>query len=888
MALSYVVLCLGRMSTRSDRDFGDEVEAHIRLEADRLIADGMAPEEAEACARRTFGNVGMVRERFYESRRWLWWDQLYQDVRYGLRWFLKAPAFTAAVALTIALGVGANTAIFSLMDAVLLRSLPVGDPKKLVFIEVSGTAGNSGAPPYPCFTRLRNETDSFSGIAGFSSDELRIEIDGKPEQVMGQVASGNYFELLRVRPALGRLMDAEDEKLNPPVAVISDRYWRRRFAGDAAAIGTTISFHGQTFTIAGVTPPEFWGLEPGRPIDITIPISTERQLTADSGAWWFSAIARLKPGRTEKPALAESDGVFQSFMKDSRQPADMIRQYFNHLELRPAAHGSDSLRRQFSKPLYALMSIAGLVLLMATVNIANLLLARGIARSREFAIRLATGAGRLRLVRQLVTETLLLFVLGAAPSVLLASWGAGVIQAQFAQGRRAITLETELNWRVLGFTLAITMAAGVAAALFPAWRAFRTDADQAIRDGHARTGESRGSTLLTRGLVAVQVAISLVLLVGAVTFVRTLRNLRHVDPGFHNEQVLTMSVELPEGYERTGKPVEFWSHALEAVRGIGGVGSAGFAVFTPLSGRDRGRFVKVRGYQPADSRDSLIHVDQVSEGYFETLGIRLLRGRLLDERDASETPHVAVISEFTARKYFGNRDPIGEALDFSEKGSHDGVYRIVGVVADTKHMDLREPPKPFAYVGFRQTKERESRLTLAVASARSNGEMALVQPIREAIRKIEPGVLISEVITVRRQLDSTLLTERLLSGLASAFGGLALMLASIGLYGVLSYRVGQQRRSIGIRMALGAPASRVALGVVRQSAMMVGVGLACGIPFAFLAARAAESMLWGLTPGDPWIYVAGVAMLCGAGLASTYWPARRAAGVDPAEALRQQ
>src|SRR5258708_26408364 len=265
-------LRLGRVSTRRDDDFRDEIESHVRLEADRLIADGMPPAEAEAAARRTFGNAGMVRETFYESQRWLWWDQLRQDLRYGLRWFRKAPAFTAAVALTIALGVGANTAIFSLMDAVLLRQLPVQNPKELVFLEVSGSAGASGSPPYPCFTRLRKETDSFAGIAAVSSDELRLEIDGKPEQVMGQVASGNYFEVLGVRPALGRLMDTEDEKLNPPVVVISDRYWRRRFASDPAAIGKTISFHGQAFTIAGVTPPDFWGLEPGRPIDVTIPI----------------------------------------------------------------------------------------------------------------------------------------------------------------------------------------------------------------------------------------------------------------------------------------------------------------------------------------------------------------------------------------------------------------------------------------------------------------------------------------------------------------------------------------------------------------------------------------------------------------------------------------
>jgi predicted permease len=456
----------------------------------------------------------------------------------------------------------------------------------------------------------------------------------------------------------------------------------------------------------------------------------------------------------------------------------------------------------------------------------------------------------------------------------------------FAQGRRAITLEANLNWRVLAFSIMVTLIAGLLSGLFPAWRVFRTDPEEVIKEGQARTSESRGSATLTRTLVAFQLALSLVLLVGAVTFVRTLTNLRNVDRGFQNEQVLTMSIELPEGYVQAGKSAASWSHVLEDVRGIPGVRSAGLSTFTPLSGRDRQALVRVRGYEPASVEDRVIHVNQVSEGYFETLGIPLLLGRLLTGQDAEAALKIALINEAAARKYFGERDPIGQSLEFGRRGTADGVYRIAGVVRDTKHLSLREAAPPFAFIPIRQPREAERRVTLAVASTAPNGQMAFVETIRSRIARIDPGLLISEVITIRRQLDSTLLTERLLSGLSSAFGVLALILASIGLYGVLSYRIGQQRQSIGIRMALGASPSSVAFSVLRQSGLVVVAGLVCGLPFAFLAARMADSMLWGVKSNDPTIYIVGVSLLCLIGFASAYLPARRASAIEPAEALR--
>jgi predicted permease len=870
---------------RSDRDFAAEVEAHISLEADRLMEQGMAPEEAQAAARREFGNVTAVREQFYESRRWLWWEELRRDLRYGLRSLRRSPAFTLAAALTIALGVGANTAVFSLMDAVLLRLLPVDKPEELVFLDTVGNSGSSAAPPYPCFLRLRAEVNSFDEIAAFTGDELRIEIDGTAEQVMGQAASGNYFALLGVKAALGRLMTPDDEKLDPAICVISDRYWRRRFGADPAVIGKTISFRKQKFTIAGVTPPGFWGLEPGRPVDLTLPIGMERSLLADAGAWWFSAVARLKDGASGRQASAEANAVFQSFMAD-RQTAGLRKEYFDRLELRAAAHGLDGLRRRFSKPLYVLMGIAGLVLLMAAANIANLLLARGMARQREFAIRLATGAGRLRLIRQLLTETLLLFTIGAVPGVMLGRWGAGLMQAMFAEGRRALTVDAGLNWRVFAFTMAIALAAGLLAGLFPAWRAFRRGAEQSMREGHSRTGDSRNAALLARALVAVQVSLSLVLLTAAMTFVRTLWNLRSVDAGFREKEVLTMSVELPDDYLAAGKASAVWDRILEAVRSIPGLRSAGLAVVTPLSGRDRGAHVRIPGYEPPAAKDSLIHWNQVSEAYFETLGIPLLQGRYLSARDVEGTQPVALINEAAARKYFEDRDPIGQRLEFAHQGKTTRAYRIVGVVGDTKHMDLRVPAPPFVYLPLRQPRDAERRLTLVAAPSMTNGPMALLQPIRRTLAAVDSQIFVSEVMPIRRQLDSTLLTERLLSGLSAGFGALALVLAAVGLFGVLSYRIGRQRHAIGIRLALGASRSSVVFGVLRQSGVVVAAGLLLGLPLAILAARAADSLLWGIHSSDPGIYAAAVAVLGVIAFASTWLPARRASAIEPAEALR--
>ena len=871
---------------RRDEDFAAEIEAHLRLEADRLRAEGIPAPEAESAARRAFGNTTRAQERFYESARSMWLDELRQDLRYGIRVLWKSRPFAVAAALTIALGVGANTAVFSLMDAVLLRSLPVEKPRELIFLEMAGTAGPSGAPPYPCFVRLREEAKSLTGLAAFASDEFRIEIGGVPEQVMVQAASGNYFEVLGVKPLFGRVLTRQDEHLDPPVAVISERYWRKRFGADPAVLGRSISNGQRSFVIVGVTPGEFFGLQPGRPVDITVPIGVQDRLASDPTAIWLQGIiGRLKPDATAAQARAEADVVFRSFMTTSRYPADLIAQHFHHMEAAEAGRGMDELRRRFSQPLAALMGIAGLVLLLAVANIANLLLSRGISRGREFAIRLATGAGRGRIVRQLLTETTLLFCLGAIPGVLLANWGVGWIDSMFREGRRAIEVEAGLNSRVLIFSLCLTLAAGLISGLLPAWRAFRSDPQEAIKEGHERTGESRGVSWLSQGLVAFQVGLSLVLLVGALLFTSTLASLRNLNAGFRVEHVLTMSLQSQEGTADMPKSIALWSRVLEIVRRIPTVRSAAISTFTPLSGRDRGAVVRIRGYQPQSTGDATVHTNQVSEGYFELLGISLVRGRLLTERDAEGAAKVVLINESAAHKFFGDRDPIGEPLVFTRKGD-DVPYRIVGVVRNTKHMNLREQAPRFAYIPMRQSRDADQRITLMLTSGNPDREMDLLPPVRKALSGIASDILISDVITVQKQLDTTLLTERLLSGLSATFGILAMFLAAVGLYGLLSYRVGRQRHSIGIRMALGASPFSVAMGVLRHSGLVIAIGVIAGLPFAFMAARMAGSMLWGVNAEQLSIYGVCVSLLLIVGMLSAYLPARRAAKVEPVEALR--
>jgi predicted permease len=796
------------------------------------------------------------------------------DLRYALRMIRNSPGFATVVVVTLAIGIGANTALVSLLHTVLLRELPVTAPQELVFIRTVRDGALGGAPPYPYFERIREQGSSFSGMAAFAADELRIEVDGSAEQVFGQVVSGNYFQVLGVTPAEGRLMTTGDERLDPPVAVIGFGYWQRRFGGAPGAIGRTLSFGNRTFTIVGVTPPRFQGLEPGRQVDVTLPITTS-PLIRHAQVQWFQSVARLRSGVGTRQAATEADASFQS-LRAERSRSDARASRFEHIELTPASRGMDRLRARFSSPLSVMTMVTGIVLLIACANLGGLLMVRGAIRRREFALRLATGASSARLLRQVLTETLVLFVCGAAAGLFVAYVAIEGLTGFFATGRRPILLDAQYDWRLIVYALGVTLATGVLTSLWPAVRALRIEPRTAMKEDQARLAGWHRSKA-RQVLVSAQVALSLALLVAAALFARTMVNLRAVDLGFTASGVLTMSVDPGTRDGETGARAPMWTQWLERVRALPGVRSVSLSVLTPLSGRNTGVMMSVPGLNVRGD----VRLNHVSEDYFQTFGIAVLAGRSFTRQDATGSPKVVVLNETAARAAFPGRSPLGERVELAGAG----LYQVVGVVRDYKHLNVREAAQPFAFVPLAQPVNPISRLTLSVSSATASPMMA--RAVADEIRASHPNTLVSDVIAVDAQIDETLVSERLLAILATGFAVLVLALAAIGLYGIVSYAAAARTTESGLRLALGAPRSRVAAGVVAEAMLPVASGIAIGLPLSLMIARAAERLLFGVTPSDAMSYVFGAATMLIVAAAAAWFPARRACALDPAITLRR-
>lgn len=873
LRLKVRALVRGGARDRADRD---EMQAHLDHLTQEYLDRGCTPRQARDRAQRDFGAIAQFQEASRDARGLRWLTDAGQDVRIAARMLRRTPGFTVAAILTLALGLGANTAIFSLVDAVLLRSLPVIRPQELVFI----TDDRDGGPSYPYIERLRTGASSFVEIAGVAADELRIEVDGTLEQVYGQIASGNYFSVLGIVPAAGRLLTPGDETLDPAVAVIGYGYWQRRFGGSPAAIGKTVRFDERQFTIVGVTPPAFSGMNPGRQIDLTLPITQAAGLVADSGArGWFDAVARVRPSVTIAQATAEADAVFQAFRTDMRQTA-AERARPARIVLTPASHGDDGLRVRFGGTLVALTAIAALVLVIACANIGNLLLARGVARARDLAVRVAIGAGGGRLLRQALTETLLLFLFGMAAGLVVASVAIETLTGFFAIGRNPIVLDVSFDWRRAAYAGAIAVGAGLLTGLWPALRAARADPQTAMKEGQPRLAGSRRVAATGRLLVTAQIALSLVLLVTAMIFARTMWNLRRVDLGFTGTQVLTMSLDVAAPPEDAAtERRRMWKDVVDAVRRVPGVGAASLSVLTPLSGRNTSAVVAVAGDQPRDEAARSVRLNHISEDYFRTFGIDLVAGRAFTPRDIEGAPAVAVINEAAAREYFAGRSPIGETIMIGARG-----HQIVGVIRDHKHQSVRQPVPRFAFVPLWQPLEAVRRITLSLSSDQPPATLA--PTVVQVVRGVHPGTLVSDVIDVQEQIDASLTGERLLSTLATAFAVLALGLAAIGLYGVLSYAVAIRRSEFGVRITLGARPGRVARDVVRGVMAHVAVGMSLGLLIALATSRAVEAMLFGVTPGDPVVFALASVMLGVVAAIAAWVPARRAARTDPLRALR--
>ncbi|MCU1259615.1 MAG: hypothetical protein JWO80_2500 [Bryobacterales bacterium] len=875
-----------------ESDMDAELRFHIDIYIEDLVRLGIDRGEAERRAGIEFGALEATKDECRQAWGLRRIDELRADLRLTLRTLGKNPGFAAVAILSLALGIGANTAIFGLVDAAMLRILPVSDPGGLVFVQNAGAQGVNGGPPYPCFELLRDKAKSFEGVAAFSASNMELVIDRGRELAQGVWVSGNFYQLLGVKPLIGRTLSGSDDQTpgkggpDGAVAVISHAYWQRRFGGDTAVVGRTIRMFEHTVTIVGVMPPEFMSLEPGRPIDIAAPMMLSNPvMLRERGSWWLEVVARLKPGVRAEQARAESDAMFQAYMMDVTISPAIRKLAFDRIELAPAARGMDRLRRQFSKPLTALMILVCLVLLAASANVANLMLARAAARQREFAVRLAIGAGRGRLIRQTLTEALVLVGAGSALGIALAHEGETALAAFFAEGGNKIILDLSLNGRMLLFTLSVSVATGLAFGLLPALRAARVDPAAGLQLGSRSVAGSRPTLRLGRALVIMQVALSTVLLAGAGLFIRSLRQLESVDLGFTRQGILTMEV-TPER-ELYGKPewLRLQREILDRVGRMPGVRSASWSTMSPLGGRDRGVIVDVATFVPRTETDKDIHLVSVSPEYFETFGVPLLAGRAFTARDDRTAPKAAILNGTAAHFYFGDANPVGKKVRFARVPG-DPVYEVVGVIKDVKHESLREPPPRFIYLPIPQSIDRINRLALAV---RSSGDgMELAAPVRKEVQSARSTLLITNVSTMEKQVRLSLMRERLVSTLSMTFGALALVLAGIGLYGILAYAVTRRTNEIGIRMALGATKGGVVRSVLGEALALAGSGIAIGVPAALALGRVAKALLYGVQPFDVPAFGWTVLLLLVFAALAGIVPARRASRLDPMSSLRSE
>ena len=836
-------------------------------------------------------------------------DDLRADIAYGVRWLWRSPGFATAAILSLALGIGANAAIFNLLNAVLLRDLPVRDPGELLVVTTRDAGREADRNfSYRTFQTFQRGTRTLSDLVASAPTRMNVDPGNADGQAMppaaGQMISGNYFAALGVPAAIGRtIVPADDDQAAPsPVAVLSYGYWQRQFGGDPAAVGRTIRLNGYPFTIVGVSAPEFFGTHVGEAIDISVPIALQPQVNPDFGAslisgigaddYWLELMGRLRGSTPAAAAQAELDGVFQQILPDILRNAGPKAALIGHphVQVEPGSKGLSELRRRFSRPLSVLMAVVCLVLLIACANVANLLLARAASRQREIAVRVSLGAGRARLVRQLLTESVLLALAGGAVGLLMVVWSTQSLTALLV-GPNTPGLATQPDLGVLGFTFGVSLATGFLFGLVPALRVSRVDPFAALKDRTFALRASAGKHLrLTSILVAAQVAISVVLLVGAGLFVRTLMNLRDLDLGFDQDHVLTLRLE-PRGSNQK-RPNEarlrqLYEGLVDRVRALPGVRGVSLAGSTPLGNESA---LMIRDIEvPGDTRRSgenlQMRMLQIYPGYFSTLGIPLVAGRDFGPADNDgNAPQVAVVNETMARRLFVTPEAaIGRQFGFPVNRQ---VFRIVGVVGDTRDRAVREEAAPLAYATYAQTPTGRGQMTLLV---RATGDPhALAATVRRLARDIDPAMPLTEPTTLGDRAAAATRQERLVALLSSLFGALALMLATIGLYGVLAYAVARRQAEFGVRIALGASPAGLTRLILGENLGLVVVGLTIGLALAAAAARGVSHMLYGLAPFDPIAFLAGSSILVLVAALAAYVPARQASRVDPIVALRHE
>jgi macrolide transport system ATP-binding/permease protein len=908
------------MRRRKEDELREELQFHLDEEAEERQAEGLTDAEARFAARRDLGNLTLVQEETRAVWTWTWLEQLAQDCRYGVRTMAANKTFSLLAILSLALGIGANTAILSFMDSLLLRSLPVSDPASLAVLNWRAQIGRgrdsvihrgggniwregstrmSGIFPYPAFEHLRaNSAAVFSTVFAYDpTGKVNVLVNGQAELRSGEFVSGDYFRGLAISPSAGRLIIPDDDRVGAPaVVVLSHAYSQRCFGDVARAPGQSILINNIPFAVAGVAPPDFFGVDPAAAPDFYVPLRTNLLLRLPGGAndpkdylepnyYWLEMMARLRPGVTLSQAQAALGPVFHQWVDATAN--DRERGQLPALLIREGAAGLDTLRRQYSKPLYVLLALVALILAIACANIANLLLTRATARRREMAVRLSIGAGRLRLIRQLLTESVLLASIGGAVGVLVAMWGIRFLTFLLANGSEDFTLRPGLNWPVLGAASALALLTGVLFGLAPALQATRVDVIPALKDARAGQPVSRrwfariGSS---QALVVTQIALSLLMLVAAGLFVRTLSNLQSIELGFNREDLLLFTMNARQAGHEDPEITSFYGELQQRFAAIPGVRSAS-AMHHQMIGQGTWSGDAAPVGKPPKPGFST-HILMTGPGFFSTMQIPVRMGREFDERDRTGSVPVAVVSEAYVKWYFPDQNPLGQRITISRRAPlNDRVVEIVGVAANARHGTLKGAFPEIVYLPFNQGSYNPlEEMTFALRS--SGDPLRHVSTVREIVRQADPRVPVTDVKTQAAQIDQALNQEIIFARLCTAFAVLALLIACVGLYGTMAYTVERRTSEIGIRMALGAQRGAVVWMVLREVFVLAAVGLAVGVPTALVTSRLVASFLYEVKPNSPATLVFAVAILLSAVLLAGYAPARKASRIDPLTAVR--
>jgi predicted permease len=860
----------------ADLELDEELRYHLERQIELNVASGMSHEEARNAALRSFGGMERAREQCRDKRGVKVFEDLLQDMRYGLRSLRKNPGFAAVAVLTLALGVGANSTIFSFVNGVMLRPLPYREPGRLVLLDETAPKRGitSMGVSFPNFVDWREQNRVFEDVASYTEGSYTLVGGGEPAQVRGARVTSGLFEVLGVAPVLGRTVRPEEDRPdNDTVVILGHGLWRSRFGGDPGVVGQSISINNRPHTVIGVMPPDFKFPEVA---DLWLPLALdERRWTRNDHG--LGALARLKTGVTLEQAQAEMASVARSIEEQNPVTNDGLSVSVTGLR--------EGLVGGYRRGLLILLGVVGFVLLIACVNVANLLLARSSARQKEISIRAALGAGRWRIMRQLITESLLLGAAGGALGLVLAVWGMELLLAAVPV-EFPFWMKFGLDGRVLAFTACVSLLTGIVFGAAPALQASKVDLNEALKDGGRSASAGAGRHRLRALLVVAEVALSLVLLVGAGLMIRSFMRLQHVNPGLNPENVLTMTVPLPRAkYREPARQAAFFQRLLERVRALPGVEAAGAASNLPLSGSLWGRSLTVEGRPVLSVGDApVINYCVVTPEYFRSMGIPMLTGRDVSDGDTNDSPKVTVIDERLAREYWPDESPLGKRVRYGPPESNEPWFTIIGVVGEVRHQRLDLQTRKTVYVPYQQVADPRMTLTVHTTAAPA----ALADAVRAQVKELDADQPITDVRTMEEVVSRSVWQPRLYTILFGVFAAVALVLASVGIYGVMSYAVSQRTHEIGIRMALGAQAADVLKMVLGQGLMLALIGVAVGTAAAFALTRLMAALLYDVSATDPATFGTIALLLMGVASMACYVPARRAMKVDPMIALRYE